>query len=399
MYKSRVRRGSMKKRQYKPKVLIITSLYGGLGHYAVHLQEFLKKYCDLYFVTYKKHFLTSAKINKPGDSLISRNIKSAYYIIERDSSASLSDLIHLIKKLKIDLVNIHFGTTAMPLVPYYTKLCKKLKELKIPAVLTSHDVLLFSLPKNKIKALKLFYNEVGHFIVGNKTELKKLTDDFSISGNKATIIEHGVYNKFDMGKFTESSARKHFKLQNKPVILFFGFLRKYKGILTLIDSMKSVVKKEKNAVLHIAGSSNIENFSGIIRKKIKKNKLTKNIKFTDEFIPINQIEAVFKSADIVALPYISVSQSGVLSLALYFRKPVIITNIFAETPIVHKKMGLAVKPNNPKELANAILYILKNKDMAKKYGVAGYKYIEKYGSWDKIAKKMDGIFCRYLSRK
>lgn len=399
MYKSRVKRVSMGKTHNKPKVLIITSLYGGLGHYAVHFQEFLKKYCTLYFVTYKKHFLTGAKINKPGDRLISNNIKSPYYIIERDSSASLSDLIHLIKKLEIDLVNIHFGTTAMPLAPYYTKLCKKLKGLKIPVVLTSHDVLLFSLPKNKIKVLKLFYNEVGHFIVGNKIESKKLIDNFSISKNKVSIIEHGVYNKFDRNAYTEQSARKYLKLQNKSVILFFGFLRKYKGILTLIDSMKRVVKKEKNAVLHIAGSSNIENFSSIIREKIKKNKLAKSIKFTDRFVSINEIEVVFRAADIIALPYISVSQSGVLALALYFKKPIIITDIFAEAPIVHKKMGLVVKPSKPKELADAISYLLENKDTAKKYGEAGYRYIEENRSWDKIAKKMYSIFCRYLKKK
>lgn len=389
----------MRKRHGKPKVLIITSLYGGLGHYAVHLQEFLKKYCNLYFVTYKKHFLTGAKINKPGDSLISKNIKSPYYIIEHDSPSNIFDLIRLIRKLKIDLVNIHFGTTAIPLVFYYRTLSKKLKELKIPVVLTSHDVLLFTPAKNEIKELKLFYKEVSHIVVGNKTELKKLINIFSIPKNKATIIEHGIYNKFDRGKFTEHSARKYLRLQNKKVILFFGFLRKYKGILTLIDSMKVIAKKDKKAILHIAGSSYLEDFDILIKKEIKKNKLTKSIKFTDRYLSINEIEEIFKSADIVALPYLSVSQSGVLSLALYFRKPVVVTDIFAEAPIVHKKMGLVVKPDNPKQLADSILYLLKNEDIAKKYGETGYKFIEKHRTWDKIAKKMYSIFCKYVKNR
>ena len=101
----------------------------------------------------------------------------------------------------------------------------------------------------------------------------------------------------------------------------------------------------------------------------------------------------------MALPYLSVSQSGVLSLALYFRKPVVVTDIFAEAPIVNKKMGLVVKPGKPKELADSILYLLKNKDLAKKYGETGYKFIEKHRSWDKIAKKMYAIFCRYIKKK
>ena len=62
-------------------------------------------------------------------------------------------------------------------------------------------------------------------------------------------------------------------------------------------------------------------------------------------------------------------------------------------------MGLVIKPNKPKELANAILYLLKHKDIAKKYSEAGYKYIKNYRSWTKIAKKMWAIFYKYLDKK
>ena len=75
------------------------------------------------------------------------------------------------------------------------------------------------------------------------------------------------------------------------------------------------------------------------------------------------------------------------------------TDIFAEAPIVHKKMGLVVKPDNPKQLADSILYLLKNEDIAKKYGETGYKFIEKHRTWDKIAKKMYSIFCKYVKNR
>lgn len=382
----------------KKRVLIISSITGGLAHYTSHFQEFLKKYCELYFVTYKKNYLTGEKVKGPGDSLIAKNIKSPYYLIEHDSPSSLFDLLQLIRKLKIDLVNIQFCTTAMPVIFYYNLLCKKMKEQKIPIILTCHDVLKHDSSGNEIDSLKLMYGEADHLIVGNEIELKKLTDNFLIPEKKITVIEHGVYNKFDKGKFTDKTAREYFSLQNRKVILFFGFLRKYKGILTLIDSMKYVVKKENKAILHIAGSSDIEGFNNLIIKKIKNNKLSKNVLFNNKYLSIEEIEAVYKSSDIVALPYNNVSQSGVLSLSLYFKKPVVITNIFAEASTIHKKMGLVVKPNKPKELANAILYLLKNKDVAKKYGKAGHKYIEKYRSWGKIAKKMYTIFCKYLNK-
>jgi len=383
----------------KPKVLILTSITGGLAHYTSHLQEFLRKYCKLYFVTYKKNYLSGEKIDRPGDNLIAKNIKLPYYLLEHDSPTSLFDLLHLIKKLKINVVNIQFTSTAMPVIFYYHVLCKKLRELRIPVILTCHDVLQHTHTRNELNSLNLIYNEADHFIVGNKIEYKKLMDNFVIQKNKATIIEHGVYDKFDNNLYTENSARKYLKLQNKRVILFFGFLRKYKGILTLIDSMKIIVKKEKNVILHIAASSDVEDLNILIRKRIKDNKLSKNIIFNNRYFPTHEIEAIYKASDIVALPYTNVSQSGVLSLSLYFKKPVIITDIFAESSLVNKKMGLVVKPNSPKELADAILYLLRNKYIAQKYGETGYKYIKKYRSWDKIAKQMYATFCKYLNKQ
>lgn len=382
----------------KPRVLIITSSGGGLAHYTCHLQEYLKKYCKLYFVTYKKNYINGDPINKLEDDLIAENIRNPYYLLEHDSPSSLFDVIHLVKKLEIKLVDIQFCTTAMPVVFYYSLLTKKLKELGVPVVLTCHDVLQHTLQNHRIESLRLLYDETEHFIVGNKSEFRKLTHYFPIAKSRVTIIEHGVYNKFDKGKFTEESARKHLKLTNKKVILFFGFLRKYKGILTLVDAMKFVAEKEKNAVLYLAGSSNVEDIVGEIKIRIKANNLFKNVKLSNEYIDINGIEALYKASDVVALPYINISQSGVLCMSWYFKKPVVVTDIFPEAPLIDRKMGMVVKKNNPKQLADALLFLLQNEDLAQKYGEKGYEYVQKHRSWEKIAKKTFSIFSRYIEK-
>jgi len=305
-------------------------------------------------------------------------------------------LLGIIKRLKIDIVLIQFSAAAMVSISYYRALFEKLKKLKIPVLLYCHEVLQRIVVKKDIESLKLVYSLSDHFIVGNQIEKERLLSNFRVKRSKVSVIEHGVYNMFDKGKYTDEKAKEKLKLKNKKVVLFFGFIKEYKGIFTLVDAMGQVIKKNKNAFLHIAGSSNDQKLYKRLINAIKKNKLGKNVKFDNKYFSTNEIEEIYKSSDVVAMPYTSISQSGIFAAALYFKKPVVLTNVFAEANLINKRMGLVVSPKKPKELADALIYLLENKEIAEKYGKAGHDYIEKYRSWDKIALKVNSVIRRYL---
>jgi len=386
-----------KSKSKNPKLAIFVPMDGGLAHYVCHLQEALKKYTDIHYITKKWNWLIAEAVTGPEDELIGKNIKNPVYLARPDDPASIFDILDYLKKKKIDIVNFQFNTTDMPYMHYFNVLFRKIKEMKIPIILTCHDVLQHTPASNMVPAINLAYEYADHFIVGNKPEYDKLRKNFKISKDRITIIEHGVYNKFDREKYTNESAKKKYKLQGKTVFLFFGFLRKYKGILTFVDSMKHVVKKHKNAGFHIAGSSWIEGKMHLqIEDEIKKHKLKGNVLYRDELIPLWEIEPTLKAADVIVLPYHNISQSGVLALSMYFKKPVIVSDIFYEAERINKKMGLVVKPKDVKGLANAMSYMIEHPDKMKEFGENGYNFIMTERRWDKIGEQMKGIFNKYL---
>lgn len=373
----------------KIKVTILFSPFGGLAHYMAHLARPLSKFCSLQFVTYRKWYPTGEIINKLTDFLLKKTIKKVCFLIEHDSSTSLIKLVELIKKNTSDLVNVQFGTSARPVFPYYIELFDKLKALKIPIVLTCHDVLPHLPEPGDLRNLFQIYNRADHFIVGNEQELEKLKKTFKIAPKNISLVKHGVYNLFDQKRFSKRLAKKTLNLNNKKVILFFGWLRKYKGLSDLIKAMKEIIKEIPKAFLYISAQPAWEakKDKDIYLNEIKKLKLSKCVQANFKYLPTENVELLFKAVDLVVLPYTSVSQSGILNLAFAFKKPVVISNLFYEAKIVDKKMGLVIPPKNPKVLAKAIIKILKNPRQAKKYGQKGFRYAQEELSFEGVAQK------------
>jgi len=372
----------------KLKVTILFSPFGGLAHYIAHLAHPLSEFCHLQFVTYRKWYPTGEIITSFTDFLLKKTVKKAYFLIEHDSPSSLNKLVELIKKNESDLVNIQFGTSARPVFPYYIELFNQLKSFRIPVVLTCHDVLPHIPEANDLNNLSQIYSEADHFIVGNEQELEKLKETFRIPKTKISLVRHGVYNLFDQKRFSPKTAKETLSLDDKKVILFFGWLRRYKGLLDLIRAMKEIKKEIKEAFLYISAKPawEAEKDEKIYLDEIKKLRLSKDIQTNFEYLPTERVELLFKAADVVALPYTTVSQSGILNLAFAFKKPVVVSNLFYEAKIINKKMGLVVPPKNPKALARAITEILKDPEKAKKYGQAGFQYAQKELSWQRVAK-------------
>ncbi len=111
-----------------------------------------------------------------------------------------------------------------------------------------------------------------------------------------------------------------------------------------------------------------------------------------EYIPSNQIERIFKAADVVALPYTQISQSGILNLAFAFKKPVIVSDVFFESDIINNKSGYVFPSTNIEQLANKLSQILSLSDLGKAMGENGYKYSVNKNSWRKVAKITNKAF-------
>jgi glycosyltransferase involved in cell wall biosynthesis len=164
-------------------------------------------------------------------------------------------------------------------------------------------------------------------------------------------VPHPLYAQFDRGRWTRASARERLGLSGE-VILFFGYVRRYKGLDVLLEAFRAV-RARRDATLVVAGEFYED--AGPYRALARAAGGEPAVRMLEHYLPDPEVEAVFKAADVVVLPYRSATQSGVTHVAFALGVPVIITDVggLAET-VEDGVTGLVVPPEDPAALARAI---------------------------------------------
>jgi glycosyltransferase involved in cell wall biosynthesis len=170
----------------------------------------------------------------------------------------------------------------------------------------------------------------------------------------ATVLKthHPIYDIFNTENFDPESVRKTYGIEGH-IILFFGFVRGYKGLKYLIDALPKVLSKI-NVTLLVVGE--FWNNKRPYIRQIEDYGLSEHITLIDEYVPNEDIGKYFNAADLVVQPYISATGSGVVQTAFGFNKPVIATTVGSLPEVIEDgKTGYLVSPGNSDELAKAIL--------------------------------------------
>jgi D-inositol-3-phosphate glycosyltransferase len=258
---------------------------------------------------------------------------------------------------------------------------------------TAHDVVLVN--ENKINILynRLVYKFSDVLIVHSETNKKQLSDYYKISKNKIYVMPHGSFNYYKDIKKIDIQFEKE-KLDIEPdqtVLLFFGFIKYYKGLELLLEALNSI--SDTRITLIVAGEFENE----IIRERtlVRINNLPSNIKVIGKFgfVPPEKIPVYFAVSDLVVLPYLTISHSGVLHLAYSFSKPVLATDVgdFSES-IEIGRSGLLVKQNDPHSLSAAIKDIANGMYDLKSMGEYARKLNDQKYSWEISAKKLKEVY-------
>ncbi|HYM80542.1 MAG TPA: glycosyltransferase [Candidatus Limnocylindria bacterium] len=165
-------------------------------------------------------------------------------------------------------------------------------------------------------------------------------------------VAHPFYAQFDRGRYTRASARAKLGLTG-DVALFFGYVRRYKGLDTLLAAWR-LVRERRPATLIVAG----EFYEDAARYRALAAAAGGEaaVWLLDRYIPDEDVEALFKAADVVVLPYRSGTQSGVTHVAYALGVPVITTDVGGLAEIVRPgETGLVTAPEDPHALAQAIV--------------------------------------------
>ena len=186
------------------------------------------------------------------------------------------------------------------------------------------------------------------------TMSEKVMKDLKVMTNKpAQQVVHPLYDNFGEA-LPKDEARKYLTLETSDkIILFFGFIRNYKGLDLLLQAMALPQIKESEIKLLVAGEFYEDR--KIYDDLINENNLQHQLILKTDFIQDSEVKYYLSAADFVIQPYRKATQSGVTPLAYHFEKPMLVTNVGGLPDLVPEgKVGLICEPN-PNAIADAIL--------------------------------------------
>ena len=214
---------------------------------------------------------------------------------------------------------------------------------------------------------KYFVKPIDAFITMSEKVLADLAQ--FAPAKPARFVAHPLYDNFGE-KIGKDEARNYLKIkQDERIILFFGFIRKYKGLDILLDAMK--ILKDDNSKLNSPNYSPGNEVKLLIAgefyedrksydEQIKSLGIQDSLILKTKFIADSEVKYYLCAADVVVQPYRSATQSGVTPLAYHFEKPMIVTNVGGLPSLVpNDKVGLIAEPNAESIAAKIIEYFQK----------------------------------------
>lgn len=216
------------------------------------------------------------------------------------------------------------------------------------------------------------------------TMSEKVMNDLRLfeKNKPAQLISHPLYDNFG-DIISKTEARKHLGLPaNEKIILFFGFIRKYKGLDLLFEAMSHL----NNLKLLVAGEFYEDEKP--YKELIEKLGIQQQLILRTDFIPDSEVKYYLCAADAVIQPYRNATQSGVTPLAYHFEKPMVVTNVGGLPSLVpHEKVGLVVEPD-PAAIAEGIMRFYQ---LGEDYFIPHLRNEKQKYSWSSLVKAIQQL--------
>jgi glycosyltransferase involved in cell wall biosynthesis len=251
-----------------------------------------------------------------------------------------------IKKAKPDLVIVRYWLPLMG--PCLGTILRIIKTNHFTKIICIADNII---PHEKRPGDKAFTQYFVKPIDGFITMSNKVLNDLkSFSKTKVIKTEHPLYDNFGE-PVSKENARKYLHLPvTENIILFFGFIRKYKGLDLLLEAIKILKNKKENdpsftlPILLIAGEFYDDEI--LYTNLIHELGINDLLELRTQFIPDQEVKYYLSAADFVIQPYKNATQSGVTPLAYHFEKPMLVTNVGGLADMVPDHVaGVVVEPN------------------------------------------------------
>jgi glycosyltransferase involved in cell wall biosynthesis len=299
-------------------------LRGGLATYNERLaREFMQKGCNVIIYTFSLQY---PSFLFPGKTQFSEspapndlNIKVCVNSINPFNWLKIGKEI---RKQNPDIVIIKFWMPFM--APCFGKIARIIKKNKHTKIISIIDNII---PHEKRAGDRILANYFVKAVDGFVAMSKSVLNDLETFDKKKPKVfcPHPLYDNFGEIIPKENAKQKLGLDASLKYILFFGFIREYKGLDLMLEAFAKCVERDKSLRLIIAGEFYTD--SKPYFEIIKKHKLEDLVLMHNDFIPDEKVAAYFCASDIVVQPYKDATQSGVTQIAYHFNKPMIVTNV------------------------------------------------------------------------
>ena len=284
---------------------------------------------------------------------------------------------------KPDLIIVRFWIPFLaPCLGTILKIAKKNKHTKVISIIDN------MIPHEKRMGDRLLTKYFVKTVDGFIAMSEKVKNDIKTFSHKpVSISPHPIFNHFG-DPITKMEARTQLGLpQQDKIILFFGYIRKYKGLDLLIQAMANETIKNLGIQLIIVGEfyEDASTYHDLVNALGLQNRIS----FYSNYIPDGEVKNYVCSADFIIQPYKNATQSGVTPLAYHFEKPMLVTNVggLADT-VPHLKTGIVVAPN-AEEIAKGIETLY---ELGEKHFIPNIIEEKKKYSWSQMTEKFLALY-------
>ncbi len=355
-------------------------LRGGIANFNMALtRSFQEPGNDVQIVSFSLQY---PRFLFPGKSQVEPGVPPALTILPLINSLNPFSWIRTarwIRKKCPDVVVVHHW---MPFIAvslgFILRRIRKIPALKIISVV--HNVVPHEKQPGWRRISRYFFKSCHGFVAMSGTVLEDL--ELFVRAKEMRFIPHPVYDIFGE-KADRESAFGHLKLdKDLSYLLFFGMIRKYKGLDLLLDAMPDIIRALPNVRLIVAGEFYSDKDACL--QKIENLGIRDQIIIADEFIPSDQVKYYFSVADMVVQPYITATQSGVTQIAYHFEVPMLVTDVGGLAEIVpDEKVGYVV-PVDQNAISNKVIEFFKNN--RREEFISNLKEEKKRFSWEEMAR-------------
>ena len=370
------------------RIAIVGPVYpykGGIAHYTGLLCKNLREQFETQMISFRVQYpkILFRKEQKDFENN-SFEVQGTKYILHTANPFNWGKCAREILAGKPDLVIFQWWHPYF--APCYRGLLRRLKGVK--TLFICHNVFPHERFPMDRALTKMVLKKGDFFIIHSKTDAA----DLRSIRRDAAVCEavHPTYDAFQFQNLTQREARQKLGLgEQEQVLLFFGFVREYKGLKHLIAALPEVAKRLPKVHLLIVGDFGKDKQEYL--DLIAQHKAEQYLSIYDGYTPDQEVEQYFAASDLVVLPYESATQSGIVQIAYGFERPVVATNVGGLPDVVlHEKTGYLVPPRDPKALAEAVVRFFEEQK-AEEFAGNIRREAARY-SWDRMRENICSLW-------